>query len=82
MSGRLAPAEQALNALIADLAGKEHVIVLDPDFEAVAGLAGHRHKPEHAWREFAERPAAEMPRQLVRVAELTMSFVRPAADGR
>jgi predicted ATPase len=81
-SGRLAPAEQALNALLADIAGKKHVIVLDPDFEAVAGLAGRRHKPEHAWREFAERPAAEMPRQLVRVAELTMSFVRPAADAR
>ena len=79
-SGRLAPAEQALNALIADTAGEERVIVLDPDFEAVAGLAGRRHKPEHAWREFAERPADEMPGQLVRVAELTMSFVRPAAE--
>jgi hypothetical protein len=78
-SGRLAPAEQALNALIAETAGEERVIVLDPDFEAVAGLAGRRHKPEHAWREFAERPAGEMPPQLVRVAELTMSFVRPHA---
>jgi hypothetical protein len=75
-SGRLAPAEQALNALIAQTAGEERVIVLDPDFEAVAGLAGGRHKPEHAWREFAEHPATEMPAQLVRVAELTMSFVR------
>jgi AAA ATPase domain len=81
-SGRLAPAEQALNALIAETAGEERVIVLDPDFEAVAGLAGRRHKPEHAWREFAERPAAEMPGQLVRVAELTMSLVRPAAEAR
>jgi predicted ATPase len=81
-SGRLAPAEQALNALIADTAGEERVIVLDPDFEAVAGLAGRRHKPEHAWREFAERAAAEMPGQLVHVAELTMSFVRPHAEAR
>lgn len=81
-SGRLAAAEQALNALIAEVAGEERVIVLDPDLEAVAGLAGHRHKPERAWREFAERPAAEMPRQLVRVAELTMSLVRPAADAQ
>jgi hypothetical protein len=79
-SGRLAPAEQALNALIAETAGEERVILLDPDFEAVAGLAAHRHKPEHAWREFAERPAAEMPPQLVRVVELTMSFVRPHAE--
>jgi predicted ATPase len=78
-SGRLAPAEQALNALIAETAGEKRVIVLDPDFEAVAGLAGRRHKPEHAWKEFADRPGAEMPGQLVRVAELTMSFVRLAA---
>ena len=61
---------------------EERVIVLDPDFEAVAGLAGHRHKPEHAWREFAERPAAEMPGQLVRAAELTMSFVRSHAEAK
>jgi hypothetical protein len=54
--------------------------VLDPDFEAVAGLQGRRHKPEHAWREFAERPAAEMPAPLVRAAELTMSFVTPPAE--
>jgi hypothetical protein len=79
-SGRLAPAEEALNALIAETVGQERVIVLDPDFEAVAGLAGRSHKPEHAWREFAERAAGEMPRQLVRVAELTMSFVRPPTD--
>ena len=81
-SGRLAPAEQALNALIAATAGEEHVIVLDPDFEAVAGLAGHRHKPEHAWREFAERPVADMPGQLLGVAELTMSLVHPAVGDR
>lgn len=81
-SGRLAPAERALNALIAETAGEERVVVLDPDFEAVAGLAGHRHKPEHAWREFAERPAAEMPAQLVRVGELTMSFLDPHAEAR
>jgi hypothetical protein len=81
-SGRLAPAEQALNALIADTAGEERVLVLDPDFEAVAGLHGHRRKPERAWREFAERPAAEMPAQLVRAAELTMSFQRRPTETR
>lgn len=75
-SGRLAPAERALNTLIADTAGDEAVIVLDPDFEAVAGLTGHRHKPEHAWREFAERAPAEMPAPLVRVAEAAVSLGR------
>jgi hypothetical protein len=76
-SGRLAAAEQALNALIADTAGEKRVVVLDPDFEAVAGLVGHSRKPERAWREFAERPSAEMPAQLVRVAELAVSLARP-----
>jgi putative ATP-dependent endonuclease of the OLD family len=81
-SGRLVAAERALNTLIADTADEERVIVLDPDFEAVAGLAGRRHKPEHAWREFAGRPAKEMPGQLRRVVELTMSLVHPSAGDR
>jgi predicted ATPase len=75
-SGKLVAAERALNALIADTAGEKRVIVLDPDFEAVAGLAGHRRKPERAWREFAARDADEMPAQLVRVAELAVSLIR------
>jgi putative ATP-dependent endonuclease of OLD family len=76
-SGRLAPAERALNALIADTAGEERVVVLEPDFEAVAGLAGHSRKPERAWREFAERASAEMPAQLVRVAETAVALAKP-----
>jgi len=31
----------------------ERAVVLVPDFEAVAGLHGHGHKPERAWRRFA-----------------------------
>jgi predicted ATPase len=80
-SGKLVAAERALNALIAESAGEERVVVLDPDFEAVAGLAGRRRKPERAWREFAERPAAEMPGPLVRAAELVMSSVRRPRPG-
>lgn len=75
-SGKLVAAEQALNALIADSAGQERIVVLDPDFEAVAGLAGHSRKPERAWREFASRRSAEMPEPLVRVAELAISLAR------
>jgi hypothetical protein len=71
-SGRLTPADRALNSLIAESAAEERVIVLDPDFEAAAGLSGH--KPERAWREFAGRAAAEMPAQLVRAAELAVSL--------
>jgi predicted ATPase len=81
-SGRLAPAEQALNALIGETAGEERVIAFEPDFEVVAGLQGRRHKPERAWREFAERNADGMPPELIRVAELALSFVRADADTR
>jgi hypothetical protein len=56
--------------------------VLDPDFEAVSGLVGNRHKPERAWREFAARSAAEMPPELVRVAELAASFAQPVPEAR
>jgi predicted ATPase len=76
-SGRLVAAERALNALIAETAGSDRVVVLDPDFEAVAGLHGNRRKPERAWKEFAERTSSEMPRQLVLVAESAVSLARP-----
>jgi putative ATP-dependent endonuclease of the OLD family len=87
-NGKLASAEQALNALVAETAGADRVIVLDPDFEAVAGLVGSRRKPERAWREFADRAAADMPPELVHVAELAAAFARSSgpdpvgADGR
>jgi predicted ATPase len=81
-SGRLVAAERALNALIADTAGDERTIVLDPDFEAVAGLAGHSRKPERAWRDFASRPSAEMPAPLVRVAERAISLARAETTRR
>jgi hypothetical protein len=75
-SGKLVAAERVLNALIADTAGGERTIVLDPDFEAVAGLTGGSRKPERAWREFASRLSAEMPPPLVRVAELAITLAR------
>jgi hypothetical protein len=75
-SGKLVAAERALNALIAESAAEGHTVVLDPDFEGVAGLAGHSRKPERAWREFASRPAGEMPEPLLRAAELAISLAR------
>ena len=56
------PAEQALNQLIARVAGSARTLVLEPDFEAVAGIAGH--KPEAAWRWFSSLPASGVPPQL------------------
>ena len=61
---------------------QERVIVLEPDFEAVAGLRGHRRKPERAWREFAARDAADMPGERGAAAERTISFVRAYAEAR
>jgi hypothetical protein len=75
-SGRLVAAESALNHLIVETAGEERVVVLDPDFESVAGLYGQRRKPERAWREFAERGSTGMPPQLVHVATFALSLAR------
>jgi predicted ATPase len=69
-------AEQAVNALIGEVVGEERRVVLDPDFEAVAGLQGHSHKPERAWRRFAELGRDEIPAPLARAAELAVSLAR------
>jgi putative ATP-dependent endonuclease of the OLD family len=75
-SGKLVAAERALNVLIAESAAEGHTVVLDPDFEAVAGLVGHSRKPERAWREFASRPSGEMPEPLLRAAQLAISLAQ------
>jgi hypothetical protein len=74
--GKPIASEQALNALIGEAADEERRVVLEPDFEAVAGLKGHRHKPERAWRRFAALPPAEIPEPLARVAKLAVSLAR------
>lgn len=61
---------RALNAEIAKVVGAERAIQLEPDFEAVARLRGHAHKPERAWRSFRSLRTAEMPEPLVRAARL------------
>jgi len=65
------PAEVALNALIAEVVGRERTIVLEPDFEAVAGLKGHSGKPERAWRHFST-PGVEVPEPLERTVRLAL----------
>ena len=80
-SGKLVAAERALNALIAETAGEDRTVVLDPDFESIAGITGHSRKPERAWRDFASRSSTAMPEQLVRVAELAISLGRAQTIG-
>ena len=45
--------ERAVNRLIAEVVDPGRIVELAPDFEHVAGLAGHRHKPERAWERFS-----------------------------
>ena len=67
--------EQALNDLIATLVPAEHIVVLEPDFEMVAGLGGRRHKPERAWNLFASLSPDEVPEPLARAARITLELV-------
>lgn len=61
---------RVLNAEIAEVIGTERAIQLEPDFEAIARLRGHAHKPERAWRSFRSLRIGEMPEPLVRAARL------------
>lgn len=69
-------ADRVLNALIAETAGADRTIVLDPDFEAATGLRRHSHKPEQAWRRFREPGGPPLPEPLVRAVEVALSLAR------
>jgi predicted ATP-dependent endonuclease of OLD family len=66
-----------LNALIRRRAGARRTIVLDPDFEAVAGFRGRARKPKRAWHRLAHTRADELPAPLVRAVELALAAARP-----
>ena len=66
-------AERALNQLIAEVAGSERTVVLEPDFEAVAGLRGHSNKPERAWRHFGSLAPPQVPEPLAHAAKLALA---------
>jgi ABC-type lipoprotein export system ATPase subunit len=67
--------ERAVNRMIADVVDPGRIVELAPDFERVAGLAGHRHKPERAWERFAG-DAAPIPAPLARAVRLAVSLAR------
>lgn len=69
-------AERALNDLIAETVEDGRRIVLEPDFEAVAGLEGHRNKPERAWRHFAGLARDDVPGPLAQAVELAIAIAR------
>ena len=68
--------ERVLNAQIAELAGSERSVVLAPDFEAIAGLRGHSHKPARAWERFSGIAPAQVPAQLGLAVERVVELAR------
>ena len=73
---RPSPTHERLNAAIAAIAEPGCTVVLAPDFERVAGLRGHDHKPQQAHRRFASLPADRIPEPLARAALLTAGLSR------
>ena len=66
-----------LNALIRRLAGARRTVVLEPDFESVAGFHGRGPKPERAWSHLAHAPLDELPEPLVRAVKLALASADP-----
>lgn len=67
---------RGLNSRIAKLAGPEHTVMLIPDFEGAAGLVGHHHKPEHAWRRLRTLPPERMPAPLFDAVRRVLALAR------
>jgi hypothetical protein len=67
----------ALNALIRRRAGAGRTIVLEPDFEGVAGFRGRGPKPERAWSHLAGASLDELPEPLVRAVQLALDLAHP-----
>ena len=70
-------AEMKLNALIRRQAGARRTVVLEPDFEGVAGFHSRAHKPERAWRRLAHARPEELPEPLVRAVRLAIDAAHP-----
>lgn len=69
-------AERIINAQITQLAGPGRTVALAPDFEAIAGLRGHSHKPARAWERFSHVKAQQVPADLRDIAERIVALAR------
>lgn len=67
--------ERAVNQLIAEVVEPERRVELAPDFEHVAGLLGHRHKPERAWERFSGA-GGDIPEPLARAVRLALALAQ------
>jgi predicted ATP-dependent endonuclease of OLD family len=70
-------AELKLNALIRRQAGARRTVMLEPDFEGVAGFHSKAHKPQRAWRRLAHARPQELPEPLVRAVQLAIAAAHP-----
>lgn len=68
--------DDVLNEKIRDAAGTDRTVALSPDFERVAGLRGGSHKPERAWRRFAQLGSDELPSPLRDAVETVVALAR------
>jgi len=66
-------AESKLNALLGEVAGRNRV-ELAPDFEGIAGLRSHHHKPAQAFRSFGMPGGREIPEPLARIVRLAVEL--------
>lgn len=64
--------EQLLNDRIAATVGRDRTIELAPDFEGIAGLRGHLHKPARAWQRFRSLAPADVPEPLALAVRLAL----------
>ena len=69
--------EVRLNALIRRRAGARRTVVLEPDFEGVAGFRSRSGKPRRAFRHIGETPPDELPEPFVRAVRLALTAARP-----
>jgi hypothetical protein len=66
-----------LNALIRRLAGARRTVVLEPDFEGIAGFRGRGPKPERAWTHLVDAHLDDLPEPLVRAVKLALETAHP-----
>jgi len=67
-----------LNAMIAEIAGPGRIVMFAPDFEAAAGLSGHHHKPEQAWRRLRTLAPEQIPEPLLDAVRRVLALAREA----
>ena len=75
--GKPLPGEEHLNALIAEAAGTDRTVVLDPDFEGALGLHRKSRKPAQAWHHLSRAQARDIPEAFERVVNLSLEIARP-----